>query len=109
MLLAPKPEFSWYLTDKTVGVETVDHPRATNISLPRSVKIEDNVAVGLTAADQRIAVRRWLDRVGPVAGGAEDEPGLATVAHPVRHDHCTGRSHPSASLRRLCNARSHGE
>src|SRR6202022_4149562 len=45
-------------------------------------EIDRDIAFGLAAADQHVAVGRRLDRVGPIADGAGDEPGLAIVADP---------------------------
>src|ERR1700732_2975046 len=45
-------------------------------------EIDHDIAFGLAAADQHVAVGRRLDWVGPIANGAGDEPGLAIVADP---------------------------
>ena len=45
-------------------------------------QINDDVALGLAAADQHIAIRRCIDRVGPVADGPNHKTGLTTVADP---------------------------
>src|SRR5262245_32842927 len=59
-----------------------------------SLEIERHLAGGPRAADQRHARRRRLERVGPVDDLADDEPGLARVAHAGAarppHRHVTG-------------------
>ena len=45
-------------------------------------KIDDDVALGLAAADECIAIGRRFDWLWSVANSAHDEPGLATVADP---------------------------
>src|SRR3546814_6667865 len=45
-----------------------------------SSEIDGDIALGLTAADQHIAVRWRLDRVGPVADRPGHKPGLASMA-----------------------------
>src|SRR5208282_5634301 len=80
---------------------------APTIDLPTSRRqpsqIKDDVALGLRAADQHVAVRRRIDRVGPVADRPRHKSGLTGVAHPVRHDHRTGTSLASASSSKLWN------
>src|ERR1700691_5519647 len=49
---------------------------------PAPSQIDDAVALGLGTTDQHIAVRRCIERVGPIAHGSGDEPGLTSVAHP---------------------------
>ena len=50
------------------------------LSTHQPSKIDHDIAPGLRAADQHIAVRWRLDRVWPVADGAGDERGLAIMA-----------------------------
>jgi hypothetical protein len=47
-----------------------------------SSQINDDIAVGLGAADQYIAVRRCIDRIGPVADRPDHKSGLTSVADP---------------------------
>jgi hypothetical protein len=47
-----------------------------------SSQIDDDIAVGLGAADQYIAVRGCIDRIGPVADRPHHKSGLTGVADP---------------------------
>jgi hypothetical protein len=54
------------------------HERATSTALS---KIESDVAPGLAAGDQQIAIRRRFDRVWPIDDGAGNQPGLAVMTN----------------------------
>jgi hypothetical protein len=66
-------------------------------------EIERDIALGPAAADQHVAVGRWLDRVGPIADGTGDEPGLAIFADPGAARLSLRTSRASASSIRLWN------
>src|SRR5580692_10890242 len=55
---------------------------ADRVNFSSPLEIDHDIAPGLRAADQRIPVGRRLDRVRPIANGADDEGGLAVVADP---------------------------
>ena len=57
------------------------HP-LRNIPSSAASEIDHDIALGLRAADQHIAVRRRLDRVGSIANDTGDECSLAVVADP---------------------------
>jgi hypothetical protein len=50
---------------------------------PASVEsqIDDNVVLGLAAADQYVAIRRRFHRIGSIGDGPGDQPGFAGVAN----------------------------
>jgi hypothetical protein len=45
-------------------------------------QINDDVALGLAAADEHITIRWCIDWVGPVANGPSHKTGLTSVADP---------------------------
>ena len=71
-------------------------------------QIEDDLAAGPRAAQQRIAGGWGLQRVGLVIHRARQQSGFAGMANPVRQDQRVGTSQASASSSRLAYAGSHG-
>jgi len=78
------------LTSRTLRKPSQDAPAPAWVGS----EIDHDVASGLGTADQHIAVGRRLDRLGPIADSAENEPRLAAVANagPARptHGHVAG-------------------
>ena len=66
-----------------------------------TLQIEDDLAAGPRAAQQRIAGGRGLQRVGLVVHRARQQSGFAGMANPVRQDQRVGTSQASASSSRL--------
>jgi hypothetical protein len=64
------------------GCQLLTCPGRAGGAASTASKIESNVALGLAAADQQIAVGRRFYGLWPVADSAVDEPGLASVADP---------------------------
>src|SRR5215469_12532938 len=71
----------WGLRRRATRVRNMDmagHERTTSTALS---KIESDVAPGLAATDQQIAIRRRFDRVWPIDDGAGNQPGLAVMTN----------------------------
>lgn len=78
--VAPIPAIRWTVVNPEARARTVLRSRRHQVNIVRPSEIENDIALGLRAAYQHIAVSRGLNRVGPIANGAGDERGFAVVA-----------------------------